>query len=485
MIYLKNIFGILLLIISAAAIFFFGRIAGMFLFLSQDGDVVPHSFLQMKICLISLGAIGLCLLFSKQIHKFTVRINRFIMRFSISDFIKWILITALVLRMAVFLFMPFRLWIDYQEYDQLAMTWAEKGGYYSGEYKTAYQPPGYPFFLSRIYWILGYQPRLGALFQVFLSIGIVLLSYLITKKIWDEKVARWCALIMALFPSQVLFVNLLASETLFAVLFLLSVLFFIDATRRQRHAIYYLLAGGLFLGLATLTRALTLTFLIIPAVYWYLKSKDIKKTTVNLLIAAAAFLLVITPWMYRNHRADKGFVISTNAGINLLIGNQPGSGMGWNQPVTEEYDVGDPLKERYVDSLTRARAWEYIKGNPTGFIKRGILKMIYFYGVDMEGVGHQLVEAADSGRHDIFVVMGILVESYYLIVLFAGFLGLVAVYVYKKIGRSPEGFLFWSTILYWSAIHFVFFADGRFHFPLIPIISAFAALYISSGFKPE
>ncbi len=485
MIYLKNINGIILILISTATIFFFGRIAGLFLFLSQDGDVVPHSFLQMKICLISLGAIGLCLLFSNQIHSLIVRINSLIMRLSTPGFLKWILVIALVLRLAVFLFMPFRLWIDYQEYDQLAMTWAEKGGYYSEGYKTAYQPPGYPFFLSRIYWIFGYHPRLGALAQVFFSVGIVLLSYLIVRKIWNEKVARWCALIMALFPSQALFVNLLASEILFTTLFLMSLLFFITAAGGRQRAIYYLAAGGACLGLATLTRAVTLTFLIIPAIYWYLTGKNIKRTAINVLIAAAAFLLVITPWMYRNHKADKGFVISTNAGINLFIGNQPGSGMGWNQPVSVEYDVGDPLKERYVDSVTRARAWEYIKDDPAGFIKRGLLKMLYFYAVDMESVGHQLVEAADAGRNDIFVFMGLLVESYYLIILFTAFLGITAVYVYKKIGRRPEGFLFWSTILYWSAVHFVFFADGRFHFPLIPIIGAFAALYISSRLKSE
>jgi hypothetical protein len=36
----------------------------------------------------------------------------------------------------------------------------------------------------------------------------------------------------------------------------------------------------------------------------------------------------------------------------------------------------------------------------------------------------------------------------------------------------------WVTILFWTAVHFVFFGHARFHFPIMPIVATFAALYI-------
>nr|MBN2276206.1 glycosyltransferase family 39 protein [candidate division Zixibacteria bacterium] len=473
--YIKKVIGLALIAVALMAVFKFNILAGRFMFLSGDGQVVPHTLLQLRLCLITLGIVGLYFIFTKDINRLLGHVNNSIVNLDRLNFLRIFILIALCLRVAVVIFMPFRLWIDYQVYDELARHWVEVGGYYVGQFPTAYRPPGYPFFLSRLYAIFGTHPQIGAVANIALSLAIMLISYLIIRRILNEGSARWTMVILAFFPSQLLFVNLLASEPLFTALFLTAVYIFILACRRRRNQNWYILAGGVFLGLATLTRAITLLYLIVPVVFWLAVTRTWRKTITYTLVALIGLTLVVSPWMIRNYRQKGKFTISTNRGINLLIGNQPGSGMGWNQPVTEEFSIGDPTREVYIDSVGWSRGIQYIESDPIGFVKRGFLKILYFYAVDMEGLGYELVEAADNDRFDRYVIVGLLTETYYIMILmFAFFGGLILL----RRPRAAGKLLILLTIGYWTAVHFVFFADGRFHFPLIPFISGLAAIYI-------
>ncbi len=174
--------------------------------------------------------------------------------------------------------MPFHIWDYYQSYDELAWQWATDGGYYNGEGLTAYRPPGYPFFLSRMYLLFGHVPLLGAIANIFLGTAIVLLAYLIARKIWNESIARWTMLIMIFFPSQVFFTNLLASEMLFTPLFLLSILLFVEVGKNVAARWPLAAAGGVLLGLASLTRAISKYYLILIVLYWIMQTRDVKRT---------------------------------------------------------------------------------------------------------------------------------------------------------------------------------------------------------------
>jgi 4-amino-4-deoxy-L-arabinose transferase-like glycosyltransferase len=474
---IRLIIGLILIIIGGLALFGFKMIEGYFLFISQDGSIVPHSLLQLRICLITLAVVGLLLIF----RAFAIRLfsspNDYIMHLTRSEFLKLFFLIALVLRVLTVLLLDFHLWIDYQTYDELGWWWASNGAFNIDGIPTAYRPPGYPFFLSRLYLIFGHHPQLAVIANIIFSLGIVLLCYLIVRRIWDEQIARWSMIILIFFPSQLLFVNLLATEPLFTVIFLFSIdliLYAIDGLKFKWHLLFI---GGLLLGLAALTRPLVLVYPLILIIFLYLKNRNIRETIRSSLIIIFGFIIVVTPYMMRNYYLKGSFTISTNSGINFLIGNQPGSGMGWNQPVTDEFAIGDPTQEVYVDSVGWFRGWQYIKSNPTAFFKRGLLKVMYFYAVDMEGLGYELVEAADEDRLDIYLLLAFITESYYIMILLFGFMGLI-IYSRNKVLRNPGGFLLWSTILFWTIIHFVFFADGRFHFPIMPMISVFAAIYL-------
>jgi 4-amino-4-deoxy-L-arabinose transferase-like glycosyltransferase len=476
---IRLITGLILFTAGGISIFAFSYISDIFGFLSADGVMAPVSILRLRVCLMALAPIGIYLIIYNKTLYFLKSVDQIIQSLTQKSFLTVLLSSAFVLRMAVIFFYPFNLWIDYLVYDQLAWDLAQTGCYCIDGIPTAYRPPGYPFFLSVLYSVFGHQPVTGAIANVFIGVVIIIIGYYISARVWSEKVGRWTAFLFTIFPSQILFVNLLASEPLFTALFLMAILIFIPKNISGDLKWYYLLVGGIILGLATLVRPITQLYLILPLVYWYFVTKKPKKVVFYFLIVCMGFALAVAPWMIRNYNTKGKMLISTSAGINLLAGNQPDSGMGWNPTVTEGLPIGDPTREVYVDSLSRSRAIEYILNDPIGFVKRGIMKLGYFYAIDIEPVDYQLLQMAKSGSLDNYIILAVLVEAYYLKILLLALFGLAGCFIYGKY-RLKNSLLLWGTVLYWMVVHFIFYAEGRYHFPIIPIIAAFAALQISS-----
>jgi len=474
----RNLIGVVFVIIGVLALGWFGHFSGIFLFLSPDGDVVPFMMLSLQLCLISLAPLGLVLICYNRAAATLVRIDGWMHRIDVRRFLIYMAAVGLLLRLAAVTFMPFNQWSDFADYDELAWQWALHGGYYNGEYPTAYWPPGYPFFLSRIYVLFGHVPRLGAIANAFLALPEMLLSFLIMKKVFNEKVARWTMVILALFPSQILFTHLLATEALFKPLLLLSLLLFLSVKDRLTEKWYTMLIAGVVLGMATLTRAISkfLLFVVIP--FWWFETRSIRRTARFTVLALVGFTLVVVPWMVRNYYAVGVAKINTNSGINLFIGNQPGAGMGYNSYLADQYDVNDPRQEAYVDSVSWQRAKDYIFERPGAFVVRGMVKLLFFYAYDMDALIFDVIESANEQRLNYAVVLGVLCESYYLIIMMAALAGLWVFFRENRSSRKPGAYLLLGVVLYWTAIHFIFFGSGRFHFPIIPILCAFAALYI-------
>ena len=474
----RYVCGSLLLVVGIVTIAHSGALSGMFRFLSPDGIIHPSTLLELRLLLASLAPVGLVLVFYPHLLRVLAVLDRVFKAMPMQRFLLGIFSTGLLLRVAVVLFIPLRLYIDYGAYDELAWTWAEQGGYYNGNYYTGYWPPGYPFFLSRLYWLFGHHPVAGAIANVILSLAIAWLSYVLTRRVFGERIARWALVLMMFFPSQILFVNLLTSEMVFTPLFLASLWLFLVFERRFRGRWVYCVAGGILLGLATLTRALTQVYWILLAPLWYFQTDRASRALRNLVLAVIGMLLVLTPWIYRNYERVGRARISTNGGINLYIGNHPGAGMGWNNDGADEYDTNDATLEKHIDRVAGRRGFEYILAHPVAFVKRGVFKVAYFYAVDLTGVHYELIQAAENERTDGYVILSWVQQCYYLLVLLAGAMGLLFVYFRRREYRSAGGYLMWVTILFWTAVHFVFFGHGRFHFPIMPMFCAFAALFI-------
>ncbi|MDD3733129.1 MAG: glycosyltransferase family 39 protein [candidate division Zixibacteria bacterium] len=481
---IRIIAGVILTAVGLLALLGFSLIKEKAYFLSPDGVIDPHSFLQFKICLSSLLIIGIYLIFYRRVNLGLALTTRRITDMSRVRFLLLFLIAGFLLRLAVQIFLPLRFWADCLGYEELALNWLKMGGYYDGSFPTANWPPGYPFFLSRLYWLFGHQPQVGVFANILLNLGICYLAYLIIRKIWLEKVARLTLVIMLLFPSQILFVNLLLSENLFTFLFILSLYLFIrgrsisEAGLPRSHR-FTIFMGGLTLGLATLTRALTLVYLPLLIPFWKWQSGYHRTAFRNFLIALVGLSLVVVPWMVRNHYKLGAASIATNGGVNLYLGNNPIAGMGWIPPDSNIFVLNNPAYEAYNDSLGFTLGKKYILDHPLSFIKRGLMKVAYFYSIDVDAVHYDLIQAAGENKTNGYVILGFMAQYYYILILFMAAGGFLLVLARPSRYLNAGAYLLVATILYWSGVHFVFFGFGRFHFPIMAMISALAALFIA------
>jgi 4-amino-4-deoxy-L-arabinose transferase-like glycosyltransferase len=284
-------------------------------------------------------------------------------------------------------------------------------------------------------------------------------------------------LIMALFPSQVLFTNVLASEMLFTPLFWGATLLLVRGARPTRWQ-FLVVLGGMILGLATLTRTITALYLIPVAVFWAVDLRRWRPVLSRVALASLGFALVITPWMVRNQNAVGRFCLSTNSGVNLFIGNQPGSGMGYNQDAAGYYDLGDPTKEAAIDSAASAQAWEYIKEKPLSFVGRGILKVGFLYATDLDPLEVQLSAATRPEGRSRWFLPAVLIQSFWLLTMLLALPGIWIV-LRSRVHRGGGTWLVLGTLAYWTGVHFIYFSAGRFHFPLVPLIAALAAVFLA------
>ncbi len=470
-----SIIAAILFAIGLVALLSFDSLAGRLIALSPDSQISPFMLLRLKIVLISFLPVGLVLLFSTALLRPLKAADRWLASLSPGSFIIKALVAAFFLRTLAVLFYPFNLWIDYSAYDELARNLIQFGCYCIDGIPTAYRPPGYPVFVAGIYKIFGTNPHLAAAFNIIPSLIIMLFSYFIARRLFGERPARWTAIILTLFPSQILFCNLLASEILFTALMIVALYLII-----KEDSLTCWIVVGIFLGLSVLVRPVSILLIVIPLIHFAI-TKTLNPRRLLLFVAAVlALLLAIFPWMYRNYSQKGTFTISTISGINLLAGNSPGAAFGWNPASVEGLPIGNPAKEAYVDSLARSRAFEYIKHDPAGFIKRGIMKTAYLFAVDLEGVDYQLKESSENTSANVFFIFGVLVQSYYLLISLFSIAGLL---VMIKRGKWKETGVLWLIILYWIAVHFVFYAEGRYHFPIIPILAMYAAYHLTKNIE--
>jgi hypothetical protein len=221
---------------------------------------------------------------------------------------------------------------DEHEYFTLATNVAHHGGYsYDAIHPTAYRPPGYPLLLSGLraagIGVLGLRVA-GALL---LALSILLL-YVLLRRIYGSHVTVLTCCVAAVYPLLLYTSTRLYPQALSLALLLGSLIAGQNALvlpSRRRRLLWATVAG--MLGGAQL--------LTVPPVGLLLLAIAVVVTLARrsgaLVLALAIGALLPVGWAIRNYEAMHAFVpISTNTGLNLLIGNSehatPSSGLQAN-----------------------------------------------------------------------------------------------------------------------------------------------------------
>jgi hypothetical protein len=325
---------------------------------------------------------------------------------------------------------------DPQIYLMAARSIGEGSGYSSmlGE-PTAYYPPGYPYFLGALHWVVD---PLGASEHVVLVIGVVqallgavaagalvvagrhLMPRGPVDQVGDPTGARrartvvgvTAGLLFAFWPNLVVHSGLVLSESVFLAGFcvlLAALLTWIDRAERGaglRGSGRWLIAA-IVVGTAwcTLVRPQSVA-LLIPAVGLSLVAHRMPArqvlSTVGLL--AAGTLLALVPWTVRNSVVMDAFVpMSTNTGDNLCIGFHDGANGAFRLTedcATEQAYTAGPAVEVARDAELRDRALEWIGDNLDRVPGLGLSKLRVTFQHDYDGLSAWESYGADLHLHE-------------------------------------------------------------------------------------
>lgn len=387
--------------------------------------------------------------------------------------------------------------VDEQHYDALARNIVDTNTYAIVEGKpTAMRPPLYPAFIAVMYWISGDPtPNWIRITQVLIGSLTILLVYRAGMILFGKKAALAAALIMALYPSHIIFSQLVLTEVLFTFLFfgfLLLAVKFLNRHSSQSDindgngwimgAISLAFLAGILYGLSTLTRSI-----IYPMILPLTASFLLLKGTVRYRIACAALFLcgitlVVGPWAYRNTRLFGQFVpVGTMGGLNLYMGNYEYTPLNRAWATVDitgpeawyhgHEDVLRGMNEAQKQVWAIKQAKRFISENRVLTVKRSIVKAANFWGLERSVIGGLIHNHWPEFKTKAMIILvgGAIVGGYALVALMAA-MGIAQNLVWNQ--WPIWMLLFW--LAYFTGMHALVFGHSRYHLPLVPVLALFA-----------
>jgi 4-amino-4-deoxy-L-arabinose transferase-like glycosyltransferase len=335
---------------------------------------------------------------------------------------------------------------------------------------SAYWPVGTPFAYSVLYRLFG--PGYGSIAILNIVVGALttLLILELATRWFGPKAGLIAGLLYAIWPSQIEFTTILASELLFNLLILAGIYFW---NRRPVPTWADAAFAGIALAGASYVRPLAL---ILPALFllWTLARGKWTALIARAAVTTAVMLVLILPWTIRNYFAFHSLVlVSTNGGANLWMGNSPESSGHYMELPPRPPGMNEAEFDNHLGKITKT----YIREHPDVFVKRSANRVVNTF--DRETIG---VDWNKDGLNEHLVrYLKILSTAYWWAMLLGGIIGvgiLVAKTPILKAVLHPA-VVMW---LYFAAVHAVTVSNDRYHFPTIPFIAALAAMTIVTLF---
>ncbi|MBN2055497.1 glycosyltransferase family 39 protein [bacterium] len=252
--------------------------------------------------------------------------------------------------------------------------------------------PLYSYVLGVLFSLFGTGFMAPRLLHIILGTATVYLVYRTALDLRGRATAILTAILACFYYPFLFFERQLLAATLTTFLFaaLLAVLSSVEKPGAKR-----LVAAGVLLGLAGLTKGMALFWAPFIVVYLVLVSADRREAARAVAVFLAAVLLMIAPATLHNYLLGHDLVpLSSNVGINLYIGSGKDSTGTWRPPdpkrpwigrspeSLQEYAetlAGQDLKPSEVSRFWVRLTWQEIKQAPNHFIKELAIKFLLFW----------------------------------------------------------------------------------------------------------
>lgn len=394
----------------------------------------------------------------------------------------WIIGLAIAVRVGWGLLIPVAPMSDPAAYDTMAQHLAAGHGY-SLQPFTENPDEVTP----TAYWAVGAPAAYAACFALFGHtyapiVAVNLIANVLTIALLMKLAARWTSgkhaavagVCLALWPGQVTFVTVMASELLFAF-GMVAVIY--AWSRSDWNAWWRVPLVGVLLGLTCLVRPTALLFPVLLIIISVAQREGFVKPVVQSAVAAMVMVAVVLPWSLRNERVLGEFVlVSANSGANLWMGNHPGTDGAYAVLPPEAVAMSEIERDVYLKQIAK----DYIKAEPLAFVQRTVVKAVKLH--DRETIGILWNERGIEQRFGDASLVGPLkyASTGYWWLMFGG--GLAGMLILWFRGGAVRGFfamLFHPAVVFWGyflSVHAVVVIQDRYHWPSVPFIAVLAAL---------
>ena len=297
---------------------------------------------------------------------------------------------------------------DSKSYAEIAASLYETGRYGTPDMRNPTDwSPGAPIFYAGIYHLTGgVHEEFARAVVAFLGGLMVLIVYLLGRRLAGPAVGLFAALLAAIYPAFIDNAEQFLSEPLAAFTLSAAVLGILWAADPGRSTWAWLLPGAL-LGATALTRPEYLMFAGILGLVVLVKmarDRGIRLGVASVALFAGAFLLVLAPWTVRNFVVlDKFVPVTTGGGKALFVATYlPGDGrqlrvkrelirrFEGKRDVTDREvadtqmkDLLDKVARKYPDlerdaalaKIGRENFRKYVREDPVGYAEMVVTKM--------------------------------------------------------------------------------------------------------------
>ena len=395
----------------------------------------------------------------------------------------WILgVGAIVRLVLLYLLGDLDLWMDEVQYQEIAVNLAEGRGFALKGQPTSWRPPLYPFILSGLYMLVGTtHPVVARAFQAILSLVNALVVYLLGRRLFGERAGLGAALLFTVYPSFLFYNNHLLTEVLFT--FFLTFTAYCFAVYLESGRLPPLAASGAALGLAVLTREIVWPMVgVMALLVGSVTRPGFTRWTWHSAVLLLPFLVVTTPWVIRNTHVQETFtLIATNGGIVFFEGNYEHTPLDrpWRSHALEPelkvrrlLPIG--LTEGQRQRIAFRKGLEFMRTHPGLTLRRAVIKTANVWGLERELVGVLLKGGyGKPGKGAVLLVTAAIFGVYALSIL-SGMAGLC--FALARPGQGMSFHLFFAALVVLLTLaHALAFGHPRYHLPLMPLFSAYAA----------
>jgi 4-amino-4-deoxy-L-arabinose transferase-like glycosyltransferase len=340
---------------------------------------------------------------------------------------------------------------------------------------TAWEPPLYPYLTAGVFHFFGIYSRASAF--VLLTINSIFSAltcipiFLITRRIFSEKVAVGAAWTWALLPYVMYWCTRWVWETSFSAL-LLAMIFWLALTMADRDGLMPWIEFGLLWGIAALNSTVLIAFLPASGLWaWYHRAKRRKPSLTGIVFASLIFIACVTPWTVRNYQTFGKFIfIRDNLGAELSLGNGTGADGTWMQYLHPTQDVYAMRQYTTMGEIAyiehkKRESLDYIKADYPRFALLCLKRFIYFWA------GPPRLEKIwwlAETKNSLFLASSVLM-----------FWGLGRALRQRKPG---VWLLFWLILLY-PVIYYLVYPGQRYRHPIEPEITILGVYLLTEAGK--